>query len=303
MSPTSPRIRSGSQRTAPTSTGSSKGAPTRPSTTTERASRESFASSRAKVLATNQPYAKALTLAPPYLYWATFDDNSNTSSLVRVKADCQAPCTADVVGNYAAHISRLVAVGTTDLIALGEDGGKLVHFSLAADGGVSTGITVLTSTNLPGMAVTTTHAYVSGLLTKSIGRAEVSGVAKIPAWASLALDAGGTANVGIANLATDCKNLFGMHGPDLVQVTLGGAAVALIATAVSPSAFDMVADAKYVYVASLNGYGVIAVDTTSAAQTQLANGQSVVAIAVDSRGVYWGEHGFSGGGTIMMLEK
>jgi hypothetical protein len=256
--------------------------------------------SRANVLATGQPYAKAIALALPYLYWATFDPNASTSSLLRVKADCVAPCKAEPVATYPARISRLAAVGTTDLLALGEDGGKLVHFSLGADGSVSAGLALLSSSNFPGLAVTSTHAYVSGALTKIIGRAEVSGVSSLPSWASMSFDAG--TDLGLGLLATNCTDLFGIHGSQLVRVGLGNGAISLTTTA-PLSVYDLAADARYVYLASLNGYGVSALDTTTGTLKAVVQNQSMFSLAVDSVGVYWGEHGFSGGGRLVMLEK
>ena len=54
-------------------------------------------------------------------------------------------------------------------------------------------------------------------------------------------------------------------------------------------AFDLAADAKYVYSGAANSGGVFVIDKSSGASSHLA-GTNVWRIAVDADGVYFGEH-------------
>ncbi len=254
---------------------------------------------KVSVLAVGQPSAVALALAPPYLYWATWD--GATSTLMRTAAACApASCSAEVLTTIEPRITKLVGVGSSALVAMLGDG-KIARFPVDATGHVGPSSPLATTSTFPGMALTGTHIYAGGLLTSSIARSDIQGLDTVSAWVSLGFDGG---DVGLTNLATDCTTLFGTRAP-------GGTVdrVALSDGAVSPlivlgrDVFAVAADAKYLYAASLNGGGFVAVDTVSGGLTVIANGASTRSVAVDSKGVYWADHQNSGGGTLRMLVK
>lgn len=257
--------------------------------------------SKASVLAVDQPSATALALVPPYLYWATWDGPTGTSTLARTQAACTPPsCTVEPVGTTKPRISKLVGVGSTALVAMHEDG-KIARFPIDGAGHVGGSSPVATTKSLPGMTVTGTHIYASSLLSSSVARADITGIDMMPGWVSLAFDGG---EVGLANLATDCTTLFGVHGPSgtVERVALSNGAVSPLVV-LGRDVFDVAADTKYLYAASLNGGGLVAVDTVSGGLTVLSNGTSTRSVAVDAMGVYWAEHPNSGGGPLRMLVK
>jgi hypothetical protein len=259
-------------------------------------------SARAEVLAIDEPSATAIALAPPYLYWATWDGSISTSTLRRVSAACAAPCQAESVGSFSQRIGKLVGVGTTAVVALASDG-SVVHFGIGAGGAVAAGYAVMKSSKYPGIAVTGADIYASGLLVSKISRADLPGLNVTPAWVNLALDGGDGGDLGLSNVATDCTHLFGFHGPGgrIERVSLADGGVSRV-TSVSRAVYGVAADAKYFYIGSLNGGGVVAVDTANGSVEELSGGSSW-GVAVDSAGVYWGDHPNAGGGTLTMLVK
>ena len=253
----------------------------------------------AEVLATGQQWATGLALVPPYVYWATYD--GSRGGLSRVKAACTAPCTPErVVTDYSARFPRLSAGGTSALLALAENG-RVVRFPIDASGTVGNGAVVVTTGDNPGMTVTGTHVYASGFQVDHVARATLDGVDSSNRWAPLSFPAGG--DIGITNLATDCTALFGSRGPGgmLERVALDTGKVSLVAT-LNKDIYDVGADGKYLYVGAPNSGGILAVDTATNEVTQIADG-SAFRIAVDSAGVYWGDHTKDVGGKLTMLVK
>jgi hypothetical protein len=254
---------------------------------------------RAKALVADQALPTALALVGGYLYWATWDAPNAMSTLRRVSASCAPPCQEESLGTVSNRIQKLVGLEGTGVIAMVYDG-TIVRFSVGADGGVSAGISLMTSAKFPGLTATGTHLYASGLLVNKVSRAEILTGQISPAWATLALDAG--TDVGLTNLATNCVDLFGFHANgELERINLGTSAVSHVAS-LGVSVYSVAQDARYLYVASLNNGGVIAVDPATQGATTIASG-SFESIAADSAGVYWADHPNPGGGTVTMLVK
>ena len=259
----------------------------------------STSSARAEVLAVDQQSATAIALVPPHAYWATWDGAKATSTLHRVVASCAAgACQEQIVGTVKERVWKLVGIGTSALIA-GTTDGKVVTFRIEAGGTVGLAAPVMTSATFPGLAVTNTHIYASGLLTKQLSRADLGTLAVVPAWATFGFDGG---ELGLTNLATNCTDLFGFHqGGELESVHLDDAGVSRLLF-LGRAVYGVAMDAKYLYAASLNGGGVVAIDPTTKGLGELAAG-SFRSVAVDDKGVYWGDHPNAGGGTITMLVK
>jgi hypothetical protein len=259
----------------------------------------SQAQERASTLVGDQQAATALTLLRGYLYWATWESSTSTSTLRRVSATCTVPCQAEPVGTYQDRVMKLVGLEGKSVIAITYDG-TVLRFPVDAAGVVSPGAIVMKSAKFPGLAATGTHLYASGLQVNKVSRAEISTGLATPSWATLAFD-GGT-DVGLTNLATNCIDLFGFHeNGQLERVKLDTSATSHVAS-LGVSVYGVAQDARFLYVASLNSGGVIAVDPASNAFATIASG-SFASVAVDSAGVYWADHANAGGGTVTMLVK
>jgi hypothetical protein len=257
----------------------------------------SIDATKAAVLAVNQPAAMALALAAPYLYWATWDGAN--ASLWRLTATCSPPaCTPDFLVTVNTRIVKLVARGA-DLVGLGE-GGDILHLATANPGSL---LEIVTTGEFPGMAATDKHVYASSANANRIARASISGADVTPAWAPLSFDAG--SNVGLGTLATDCNDLFGMHGllTEVMRVRLSTGVVSRL-TALDKHVYDMAADARYLYIAALDGAGgVYAIDTATGSVSPKLSVSGALALAVDDAGVYWGDHPTTNGGKLVMLVK
>ena len=259
----------------------------------------STSSVRAEVLATAQPSATAITLVPPHAYWATWNGPTATSTLHRVVASCAAgACQEQTVGTVKERVWKLVGLGTSALLAATTDG-RIVKFAIEAGGSVGLGVPVMTSAKFPGLAVTDTHIYASGLLTKRLSRAELGNLQVVPAWLTFGFDGG---DLGLTSLATNCTDLFGFHqSGELESVHLADAGLSHLLS-LNRAVYGVAMDAKYLYAASLNGGGVVAIDPKTKGIGELATG-SFWSVAVDDAGVYWGDHPNEGGRTITMLVK
>jgi hypothetical protein len=256
-------------------------------------------------LATGQPLATALALLGPHVYWAT-SDGAISSTLHRTSASCVPPsCTDEIVGTLGApRISKLVAAGTSALVALAPDG-QVTRFDVGPGWNVAAAKPMLmTTSSVNSVAVTSTHVYASSLTQKTISRATIDGLTTEPSWATFAFDGGDPGN---NHLASDCTTLFGTRSLDafLQRVLLADATISPLDASLQLSVYDVAADAAYVYLASANGNGIHAVDKTNGTTYEIAHGASAFWIAVDSAGVYWGDHASPGGsgGTITMMVK
>lgn len=255
-------------------------------------------SARAEVLAVDQQSATAIALVPPYAYWTTWDSASATSTLHRVLATCAAgTCQEAIVGSVKGRVVKLVGIGTTALIAMMNDG-RIVQFGVDAGGLVGLAVEVMKSSVFPGLAVTDTHIYASGLQTSALSRVAHPSLQVTPAWVTFAFDGGG-----LTNVATNCKDLFGFHEgtAELERVSLADGGVSHVLS-LGRAVYGVAADAKYLYVASLNNGGLVVVDPYTQAMVQIANG-SFWSVTADDVGVYWGEHPNAGGGILRMLVK
>lgn len=263
-----------------------------------RTTRAGSSTASAEVLAKDQRWAKGFALVPPHVYWATFDGTK--AGLWRVEARCKAPCMPESVTQFNTRLERLVGAGSSSLFGLTENG-TVVRFAIDSSGAVGNASSLFRTGDLPGIAVTGTHVYASSLKVPHVDRASLDGVEVSSSWAALALTGGN--DVGLTHLATDCTSLFGAHGPGglLERVALDTRVVSPMAK-LNTDLYDVVADAKYVYVANANGGGILAVDTTTNAVSPVADG-SAFRIAVDSAGVYWGDHTNGSGGALRMLVK
>lgn len=255
--------------------------------------------SRAAVLVGDQAGATVLARLGGYLYWTTWNQPTSTSTLRRVSASCAPPCQDASVGTYANRLFELVGVEGKGLVAIAGDG-TVVRFAVDAAGAVSPGVPVMKSSTFPGLAVTGALVYASGLYVNKVSRADLGTGAISAAWATLAFDAG--AEIGLTHLTTNCVDLFGFHNNGtLERVNLGTSAVSRVAS-LGTLVYGAAQDANFVYAASQNGGGLVAIDPASNQTTTLAAG-SFQSIATDATGVYWADHPNAGGGTVTMLVK
>jgi hypothetical protein len=249
------------------------------------------------VLARDQPRVKALVLEGDSVYWTTFANGIPTLVRLPRDADCAAGCaTPEVVaplsGGYP--VSRLVRAAPGILFGMG-DTGKLFRIELG-----SLPTVVIETGAYPAMTATATHVFAAGLESARVQR---STLGRPPMVDDPYLDIPEGGPVGVGPIATDCTSLWMVRGTELLRHEL-----AVTPRTLTPFAdfgtglFDLATDAKYVYGGAPNAAGVFVIDRVSSGLSQLYAG-NVFGLAVDDDGVYFGEHGGAGAGTITMLVK
>jgi hypothetical protein len=258
--------------------------------------------SKAEILAIDQPRATALALAPPYLYWTTYEaaDAESYGHIKRVGTSCAAPCVPEDVtgGNPLKGNPFRQIVPDGDALLLVEASGVVFRW-VPGLGAAEIG----TLGPFGSLVATNDGTLGAGPQKSSVVRIAPGGASLAEAFTIPPLDGGAA---GLAWLATDCTTLFGVREPTatlyrgnlgetvVVPMTPVGSGVAAIAF------FDLAADAKWVYGAGANAGGLIVLEPASGLGLNVAPG-NVFAIAVDDQGVYWGEHG--GAGTLRMMVK
>ncbi len=254
-------------------------------------------------LARAQRYARSLALDGDHAYWAIYDTD-NVARLVRQRrdADCDAGCAApELVTSFppGSPIVTLRRAAPGVLFALRENGPlfRFVVGSLAPE-------PVLTSGDYPALTVTDKEAFLSAGTVAEVGRAGLtSGAPNQPLVAIPPLDGG---PVGVAPIATDCTSLWmirELSQPQVLKVSIADASsLVTLANRLTINAFDLAADSRFVYAASPNAGGVFAIDKNNGASVLLRPG-NVFRLAVDSEGIYFGEHDRSGAGALIMIVK
>ena len=248
-------------------------------------------------LAAGYTRAKALALDGPYVYWA--QSTLSDTTLFRLRRDCTTPCGTPELVTTLPHAdpTALVRGGPGNLFVMMSDG-ESYRVSLAVTDGESTGFEKITVGvgPFPWMTATDDGAFLTSPSYAGVARV-ANGGAVTPLYVA-------APDAGLVGLATDCSDLW-THGVDSappVKMTRFPAMGSAIVGGTLPTQlyFDMKADASFVYLAAANVGGVYAYDKKNGTTIPLYAG-NVFALAVDTDGIYWGEHG--GSGTLYMLVK
>ena len=90
---------------------------------------------------------------------------------------------------------------------------------------------------------------------------------------------------------TDCTDVWARRGPatQIVSFPLADPVVETRVESVPMTLYDVAGDAKYLYYAGANE-GVFVYERSGSSPPTRIGGDKAFAIAVDSDGVYWGEH-------------
>jgi len=254
------------------------------------------------VLAHDQMRATALALDGAKVYWTTYEGNRSTLRAQRRDIACGAVCPEPetiLTFDPNVRIVRLIRPASKVLFALAESGQVYrVGLGTAAQ-------YIFQSGTYPAITATANHVYTSAGLSPNLERVQVDGLLPEPTYYTFPPVAGG--GVGVSPIATDCTTLWMVRGyPDgrhIVGRELLSGTVSQLTILGQVDAYDLAADARYVYTAAANGGGIYAVDTTTKITEHPYSG-NVFGLAVDDDGVYFGEHDPNGGaGTIKMLVK
>lgn len=257
----------------------------------------------AVTLAHGQRFARALALDGIYAYWVAHVGNVPT--LLRVERDCAVGCAAPqavMVFPASDPIARL-ARATPGILFATSDGGKLFRIDVDAPAPEL----VFAAADNAGLAVTSASAYVSANNLNAVARAPVVGGAGSVLAVVPAPEVDGGVK-GLVPIATDCNSLWAVREhsmPQVLVLPLSNPAMSFkyLTSRLTIGAFDLVADAKYLYSGAANAGGLFVIDKTTGANSHLA-GTNVWRIAVDDDGVYFGEHDpNTDTGTITMLVK
>ncbi len=264
-------------------------------------------------IAAAQPAARAIALDGSYVYWTIHDPTrpgrglGSPGVLRRARRDCSTtPCAVEDLASIAGNVASLSRAREGALVGVTEDGHVFVVDTTASPIGFNASATQVDT--YPAIAVTNDAAYASSaLVSRYVKRLDLTTGTVLPMFAAVP-DGGAGADPGISPSTTDCDAVWGVRKQtskrDLFRFAVDGgpAQVTALPTAISP--FAMAADASYVYFAVPDAGGVFAVDTHvgGALPEPIATG-NVWRLAVDSDGVYWGEHGTTAPGSITMLVK
>ena len=251
-----------------------------------------------EILATDQPRAVAIAVDRGFVYWASHVPNQST--VWRVNVDCAAagcpPPVSVAVGPPGERIDQLVRAAEGVLFLKG-GGGSAFRLpagpaQVLAPVGSATG-------EFAALSVATDAVYETGRTHPFVERIGIDGTSGL----GLPIVPRDGGDPGFINSTSDCTNVWGVWGPGtkLYRFAPDGA-VSALGTARNHGAYGMRADATFVYVAAENAGGVFAIDKTTGNETSLYAG-NVWSVAVDTDGVYWGEHGGAQAGALYMLVK
>jgi hypothetical protein len=263
--------------------------------------------SHTTVLATGQTLAVTLALDGPWIYWTVYEvvDGGQVSKLRRVPRECGPTCPPPeevaVLSIPGQRMIRLLRFSPGVLFGV-TDGGHVYRF--VVDGNVAKveGPIVVTS-YLPSFVATDEHVYAAGAVSPNVARVEPSGLAVAPAFFTIPPDGG---QAGVANLWTDCSEIWATRGSDasFVRIALADGGLTTVDNDVPLDVYDMAGDADYLYIAEPN-LGLYVMPRAAGAKVAQIYTGKVFRVAVDAEGVYWGEHTIEApaAGTIYMLVK
>jgi hypothetical protein len=259
------------------------------------------AGSEASVIATDQRRAVAIAMAGDHVYWAAM--GGVQAKLRRVRRDCPSNCQPEELTSLSLGsdpIVRLVSIDNETLVAANGPGAVFV-VKLTATSAVVSGNAV--ASGYAALAATAKECFVAGAFSTAVQR--------IPSQTSTALKFGATPDAGDSGLATgmspiasDCTSVYGWRGLGSIWRIAGdgGIATEFSVGLGTGDVFDLAADQSYLYAAAPNVGGVFAISLTAAQPEQIAGG-NVHRLAVDSAGIYYGEHDANGGGALHMIVK
>lgn len=260
-----------------------------------------LAGAQASLIATGQRRAVAIAMAGDYVYWGAMAGVN--AKLRRVRRDCSANCVVedlDGVPLGGSPIIEMTAIDDQTLVLA--DGNGLITVVKTTQALTLVHGTTSTS-DYPAIAATSAECFVAG--------GDITAVTRIPGGAAFMAvkfgsipDSGSGLRIGVSSMTTDCKDIYGWRGANNVWKVRGdgGTAVAFTAEAGVPAAFEMAADQGYLYLAVPDGPGVFAVSIANAKSQQVAGG-NVHRLAVDDKGIYYGDHERTTGGAIRMIVK
>lgn len=261
-----------------------------------RVARNGFES--AVKLAEAQPRTTVLARDGDHVYWFTLAGAKLALRRVPRDAACASACPPpDEIGTFStgSPVVKIVRVAPGVLFAITSTG-TVLRADLSARVIVGVGQSAI----YPTLTTTGDHVYFGSLTQPKIQRVRHDGTQRMDFFGVPPPDGG---DVGIGLLENDCQALWGTRtgGDDLVTLSIASGALATAVAGVTQRTYDIVTDAKNVYVARADAGGVFAYNPNDG-YVPVYRG-NVFAMAVDDQGLYWGEHDLTTGGAMHMLVK